>query len=155
MTDDEKFYSENRHIIESNIDVETEELLRKLLVDPMSDDQIMRFCLKDTNSLLDAREKTRLENDMLEGFVDYLKNFGKTEKLGESILERRAWDEEIRQSVDWSDVPPDLRKKIAERAGQIIEFGLKQGWIERMKENYWQITDKGREFLAQGGYYIR
>jgi len=148
--------ADNNRIMDLETDLLTEELLRKLQLSPLSDDQIERFCLKEANLLLSPQKKEQLEENMLDGFLDYFKSFGRSaSSLGETLGQWQERAEELRQTINWDDVPPDLRETCRHRAELIIEFGLNQDWIKRTTEKTWQITDKGKEFLANGGYYIR
>ena len=147
--------TKNNRIIDLDIDLLTEELLGKLQINPLSDDQIERFCLKEAHLLLNPQKEEQLEENMLKGFTNYFTSFGRSASLGETMEQWQEQAEELRQTVNWNDVPPDLRETCQRRAELIIEFGLKQEWIKRTTEETWEITDKGREFLANGGYYIR
>lgn len=136
-------------------DLLTEELLRKLQINPLDNDQIKRLCLKEAHLLLRPQQEEQLEENMLKGFANYFKSFGRSAALGETIEQWQEQAEELRRTINWNKVPDDLREVCRQRAALIIEFGLKQGWIRQMTEDTWEITDNGREFLASGGYYIR
>jgi hypothetical protein len=136
------------------LDGETERLLCKLNTSPMSDLQVMRFCLREVDSLLTPEQKTRLESEIVTG-ATYILAFD-LQPFSGAIAKWQEKMEELRQNIDWAEVPEELREKSKRRAECILRYSLENGWIERVEgDEEWRISQLGRELLEQGGFNMR
>jgi hypothetical protein len=136
------------------LDGETERLLRKLQDGPLTDEQVMRFFLKEVHLLSNPDEKARAESKMIDGTARLL-GFD-LQPFSEAVTEWDQRREELQQSVNWSDVPAHLQELSNRRAAYILKYGIENGWVERVGDKgEWGITEQGRSLIRQGGFYMR
>jgi hypothetical protein len=136
------------------LDGETERLLRRLLVGPLTDDQIVRFCLKEVDLLLNPEEKEKIKSKMIDGASELL--CADLQPFSEAIAGWEHKSEQFQNELNWSDVPPHLRKLSRRRAEHILQYGTENGWIEPAdNKSEWRITEKGRSLIKRGGFYMR
>ncbi len=135
-------------------DGETERLLRRLLTGALTDDQLLRFFLKEVHLLLNPEEKARLESKMIGGAARLL-GFD-LQPFSDAVTD---WDQrraELQQEVNWSDVPVQLQELSSRRAAYILDYVTENRWVERVGDTgEWQITEHGRSLLERGGFYMR
>lgn len=136
------------------LDGETERLLRRLLIGPLTDEQVVRFFLKEVHSLLNPEEKARRESMMIDGASRLLGFDG--QPFSNAVADWQQRSEELQQEVEWSDVPVRLQELSSRRAACVLKYGTENGWLERAggKEE-WRITEQGRLLIKQGGFYMR
>lgn len=135
------------------LDGETERLLRRLLIETMTDEQVVRFCLKEVHLLLNPEEKSKIESKMISG-ASHLLDFD-PQPISDAVADWQQKREELQQGVNWSHVPTQLQELSSRRAAYILGHSTENGWIERMDEGKWGITEQGRSLIKQGGFYMR
>lgn len=137
-------------------DGDTEELLRRLQAGPLTDEQIVRSCLKEIASLLSPADKARVEADMLSGLAGFVVSAGASPAFGNAIASWQEQAEQRRREIDWSRVPPDLQALSKRRAEYLLRYAAGNGWVERAEDqSAWRITPGGEQLLAAGGFYMR
>jgi hypothetical protein len=136
------------------LDGETERLLRKLLTGPLTDEQVVRFFLKEVHLLLNPEEKARIESKMIGG-ASRLLGFD-LQPFSDAVSDWEQRREELQQGVNWSDVPVHLQELSSRRAAYILKYVTENGWTERVGDKgEWGITEQGRSLIKQGGFYVR
>jgi hypothetical protein len=136
------------------LDGETERLLRKLNASPMTDLQVIRFCLREIDSLLNPEQKAHVESEMTAGAAQILAF--NLQPLSGAIARWQERREKLQQSIDWAEVPEELREKSQRRAEYILRYALENRWIERGESNgEWKISQEGKELLERGGFHMR
>jgi hypothetical protein len=137
-------------------DGDTEALLRRLQAGPLTDEQIVRSCLKEIASLLSPPDKARMEAGMVACLAGFVVSAGASPAFGNAIASWQEEAEQRRREIDWSRVPPDLQTLCKRRAEYLLDYALGSGWIERIEdESTWRITPVGEQLLAGGGFYMR
>lgn len=135
-------------------DGETERLLRKLLENPLTDEQVTRFFLKEVHLLLSPEEKTEMESEMIGGAF-HLLNFD-LEPFSNAVNDWEQRRKELQEKVNWSDVPTELQELSSRRAKFILEYAAENGWMERVDDHgEWKITGQGKLLIEKGGFYMR
>ena len=136
------------------LDGETETLLRRLLVAPLTRDQIVRACLKDVHLLLGPDDRARLESKMADGAGGLLGLA--LQPFSNAVAAWQQLQDQVQQTVDWKDVPAGERALSEKRASYILEYATSKGWVVGDPENgAWQITELGRDLVQRGGFYLR
>lgn len=136
------------------LDGETERLLRRLLICPLTDDQVVRLFLKEIHLLLNPEEKARIESKMIGG-ASRLLGFN-LQPFSDAVADWEQRKEKLQQEVNWSDVPSNLQELSSRRATYILKHVTQNGWAERISDKAeWRITEQGRELIKQGGFYMR
>jgi hypothetical protein len=136
------------------LDGETERLLRRLLTGPLTDEQVVRFCLKEVHLILNPEEKARIESKMIGG-ASRLLGFD-PQPFSNAVADWEQRREQFQQEVNWSDVPAHLQELSSRRAAYILKYATESGWVERGGEKgEWGITEQGRSLIKKGGFYMR
>jgi hypothetical protein len=136
------------------LDGETERLLRRLLTGPLTDEQVVRFCLKEVHLLLNPEEKARIESKMIGGASSLL-GFD-PQPFSNAVADWEQRREQVQQEVNWSDVPAHLQELSSRRAAYILKYATENGWVERGGDKgEWEITEQGRSLIKKGGFYMR
>jgi hypothetical protein len=136
------------------LDGETERLLRRLLTGPLTDEQVVRFFLKEVHLLLNPEEKAEIESKMIGG-ASHLLGFD-PQPFSNAVADWQQRREELQQQVEWSDIPARLQELSSRRAAYILKYGTENGWMERVGgKGDWGITEQGRSLIRQGGFYMR
>lgn len=137
-------------------DGSAELLLRRLQGGPLSDDQVHRFCLKEAGQLLNAEEKQAFAKNATMGLLDFVASFGRSPAFSDAVRASEQQAEELRQTIEWSQVPPHLQELCARRAHYLLNYTTENGWIERATDGAsWRITERGNQLLADGGFNMR
>jgi hypothetical protein len=136
------------------LDGETERLLRKLIVSPLTDEQVVRSCLKQVHSLLSPDDKAKLKTKMGGGIAGLL-GFD-LQPFSEAVGEWMQKSEQTQQEVDWGEVGEEDRELSKKRAGYILKYATDNGWVARVGEKgEWEITERGRAKIEEGGFNMR
>ncbi|HYP29522.1 MAG TPA: hypothetical protein VE262_22615 [Blastocatellia bacterium] len=136
------------------LDGDTEALLRRLLIAPLTQDQVVRSCLKEVHLLLPPEDKAKLESKMADGAQGLPGLL--LQPFSNAVAEWLQMREELQQSVDWEEVPAQQRELSEKRADYILRYATRNGWVVREGESgEWQITEQGREVIQRGGFYMR
>lgn len=136
------------------LDGETERLLRRLLSGSLTDEQIVRFFLKEVHLLLNPEEKARIESKMIGG-ASRLLDFN-LQPFSDAVNDWEQKREQLQQEVNWSEVPASLQELSRRRAAYILTHITENGWAERISDKgEWRITEQGRALIEQGGFYMR
>jgi len=136
------------------LDGDTESLLRRLLVAPLTYERIVRSCLKEAHLVLTSDDKAKVEAKMAEGAEGLLGLV--LQPFSEAVAEWHQVQEKLQQSVNWEEVPAEQRELSKKRADYILKHATSKGWVVREDEKgEWQITEQGREVIRQGGFYMR
>jgi hypothetical protein len=136
------------------LDGDTESLLRRLLAAPLTDEQIIRYCLKEVHLLLTPDDKAKLESKMADGAEGLLGLV--LQPFSKAVAEWQQMQEKLQQSIDWQAVPVEQKELSEKRADYILKYATSKGWVVREGENgEWKITEQGREVIQQGGFYMR
>lgn len=136
------------------LDGEAERLLRRLLACPLTDEQIVRFFLKEAHLFLNPEEKAKIESKMIGGAFSLL-GFD-PQPFSDAVTDWEQRKEELQQKVNWSDVPTGLQELSRRRAAYILSHITKNGWAERVADKAeWRITEQGKALIEQGGFYMR
>lgn len=136
------------------LDGETERLLRRLLTGPLTDEQVVRFFLKEVHLFLNPEEKASIESEMIGG-ASQLLSFD-PQPFSNAVGDWQQRREELQQQVEWSDVPVRLQELSRRRAAYVLKYGTENGWMERVGDKgEWGISEQGRSLIEHGGFYMR
>lgn len=138
------------------LDGETELLLHRMQSAPLDDDAILRACVNDIEilSLLDETQKTALKNSMVWGAARFTVSAGSSNAFSAAIQKNQQQTEVLRQTLEWGKLSAVIRRKAARRVEIISQYAQQNGWMERVG-THWNITAKGHELLAGGGFSLR
>ena len=136
------------------LDGETESLLRYLERRPLTDDEVRRHFVNEIDVLLDPDTREELERRMVGGAAGLLGLDVGSFSKAVGWWERTKRD--AQETIDWSQLPQDLREASERRARSVLDYAGGRGWIERDESGPgWRITETGRAFLASGGFNMR
>jgi len=137
---------------------ETERLLIILKEGPLSEDDVVLLFVDVEHLIaqLDDRSVHEMERNVLQGLTDFLLSFGRSGTFGDSIRGLESQADEIRKHLDWSRLPKNEQKSASRRARFLLDYGQRQGWLERRPEtSEYAITKSGLAALDSGFFNIR
>lgn len=135
-------------------DGETERLLRRLIVSPLTDEQVARSCLMLTYELLEPDDQARLESKMGRGVAGLL-GFD-LQPFSEAVSEWMQMRERTQQEIDWAEVSEEESELSKKRASYLLKYATDNGWAARVVDkNEWEITELGRAKIEDGGFNMR
>lgn len=104
--------------------------------------------------LLASEDKAKVEAKMADGAEGLLGLA--LQPFSEAVAEWQQVREKLQQSANWEEVPAEQRELSKKRADYILEHATSKGWVVREEEKgEYQITERGREVIRQGGFYMR